>query len=114
VARNLSGALSVFGSLERLLMNAPCPTAANRREAIMTVGEYEERFWRTAPSFHQTFATSSGRNQTRRRLRIWVAAATVAVLSITCSVAYRHHGQTTTGQGQRMAMTVSDEFRLFL
>lgn len=79
----------------------------------MTLGEYEERFWRTAPSVHQTFAASSGRDQTRRRLRIWVAAATVAVLSITCGVAHRHHGQTTTGQGQRLAMTASDEFRLF-
>ena len=80
----------------------------------MTVGEYDERFWRTAPSLHQTFAASRGQNQTRRRLRIWVTAATVAVLSITCSVAHRHHGQATTGQGQRMAMIVSDEFRLFL
>jgi hypothetical protein len=53
----------------------------------MTIGEYEERFWRTAPSVHQTFAASRGRDQRRRRLRIWVAAATVAVLSITCSVA---------------------------
>jgi hypothetical protein len=114
VARNLSGALSVFDSLERLLINAPCSTASNRREAIMTVGEYEERFWRTTPSVHQTFAASRGRDQRQRRLRIWIAAATVAVLSITCSVAHRHHGQTTTGQGQRLAMTVSDEFRLFL
>ena len=80
----------------------------------MTVGEYEERFWGTAPSLHQTFAVSGRRNQRRRRLRIWVAAATVAVLSITCSVAHRHHGRTTAGEGQRMAMTVSDEFRLFL
>ena len=80
----------------------------------MTVGEYEERFWRTAPSLHQTFAASGGRNQTRRRLRIWVAAATVAVLSITCGLAHRHHGRTMTDQGQRLAMTVSDEFRLFL
>ena len=80
----------------------------------MTVGEYDERFWRTAPSLHQTFAASRGQNQTRRRLRIWVTAATVAVLSITCGVTHRHHGQATTGQGQRMAMTVSDEFRLFL
>lgn len=80
----------------------------------MTVGEYEERFWRDAPSLHQTFAAAGGRNQRRRRLGIWVAAATVAVLSITCSVAHRHHGQATTGQGQRMAMTISDEFRLFL
>ena len=80
----------------------------------MTVGEYEERFWRTAPSLHQTFATSRGRNQTRRRLRIWVAAATVAVLSITCGLAHRHHGRTMIDQGQRLAMTVSDEYRLFL
>src|SRR5271170_3505908 len=59
-----------------------------RREVIMTISEYEERFRFPAPSLHQTFAMTRGSNRGRRRTRrLWVAAAVVGVMTMTCKVA---------------------------
>jgi ferric-dicitrate binding protein FerR (iron transport regulator) len=98
-------------------------TAPDRREVIMIMSEYEERFRAPAPSLHQTFATTRGRSPgRRRRRRIWVAVAAVGVLTITYKVASHHavhswtisQSRTTATHGQTSPMTVSDEFRLFL
>jgi hypothetical protein len=57
----------------------------------MIMSEYEERFRPSAPSLHQTFAATRGRNRGRRRhRRIWVAAAAVGVLMVTYKVASPH------------------------
>jgi hypothetical protein len=88
----------------------------------MTVSQYEERFRRPAPSLHQIFAATRGRNAKRRRRRIWVAAAAVAVLAITWKVASHHalpgwtsnHYRTTAAQARCVALIASEDFRLFL
>jgi hypothetical protein len=75
----------------------------------MTVNEYEERFRPPAPSLHQTFAATKGPNQKPHRRRILLAAAAVALLTITCSAKSHHalrnwtssHDRTTAAQEQR-------------
>ena len=74
----------------------------------MIMNEYEERFRSQAPALRQIFAATRGRNQERRRRRIWVAAAAVGVLMVTGTVATHHavhgwtssHARTTAVQGQ--------------
>ena len=86
----------------------------------MTMSEYEERFRPPGPSFHQTYAATRGRTTGRRR--IWLVAAAVGVLTLTCRVASHHavhgwtstHSRTTAVEGQRPLMAVSDEFIVFL
>jgi hypothetical protein len=79
----------------------------------MTVGQYEERFRRPAPSLHQIFAATRGRYKKRWRRRIWVAAAAVGAMAITWKVAPHPtlpgwtggHHRTTAAQEQKVAAT---------
>jgi hypothetical protein len=88
----------------------------------MTVSQYEERFRRPEPSLHQIFAAAGGRSDKRWWRRIWVAAAAVGVLAITCRVASHHippgwtgsHHRITAAQDQKVAVTGSEDFRQFL
>jgi hypothetical protein len=113
--QNFSPVLSVSRLLERRLSNAPCcPITAllpDRREVIMSMSEYEERFRPPAPSIHQIFAATRGRRQERWRWRgIWLVAA-IGVLTVTYRLASPHaipgwttgHTRTTACQGQRSA-----------
>jgi hypothetical protein len=62
-----------------------------RREVIMTISEYEERFRSPTPSLHQTFAATRGHNRGRLRTRrLGVAAALVGVMAMTCKIASLH------------------------
>ena len=96
-------------------------TAPDRREVAMTMSEYEERFRPPAASLYQTLTVASGRNAGRRRRRIWVVAAAIGVLAITCGAASHHavdgwtssHSRTTAFYGQKLAAAVSDEFSVF-
>jgi hypothetical protein len=74
-------------------------TLPDRREVIMIMSEYEERFRSPAPSLHQTFAATRGPNRGRRSRRLWVAAALVGVMTMTCKVASHHAVHTGTGNG---------------
>jgi hypothetical protein len=66
----------------------------------MTMSEYEERFRSPTPSLHQTFAATQGPNRGRRRSRrLWVAAALVGVMTMTCKVASHHAIHSGTGNG---------------
>ena len=57
----------------------------------MTMSEYEERFRPPAPSLHQTFAEVRGPNRGGKGgRRLWVAAALVAVMTITSKAALHH------------------------
>ena len=82
----------------------------------MTVSEYEECFRLPAPSLHEIFTATRGRNQGRRRLqRIWLVAAAIGVLTITSRVASHHPvhdwttslSRTTAVQGQSSPTVVS-------
>ena len=66
---------------------------SDRRDVIVTMNEYEERFRPPTPSLHQTFVGLQGPNRNRRRIRyLWAVAALV---------------------GGLIAGAVSDDFRLF-
>jgi hypothetical protein len=65
----------------------------------MIMSEYEERFRSPAPSLHKTFAATRGPNQGRRSRRLWVAAALVGVMTMTCKVASHHAVHSGTGNG---------------
>src|SRR5215472_7196211 len=66
-------------------------TFADAREVIMTMSEYEERFWPPAPSLHQTFAEVRRPNRGGRwSRRLWVTAALVGVMTITSKAAMHH------------------------
>ena len=66
----------------------------------MIMSEYEERFWSPTPSLHQTFAATRGPDRGRRRSRrLWVAAALVGVMTMTCKVASHHTVHSGTGNG---------------
>ena len=72
-------------------------TLLDRREVIMIISEYAERFQSTTPSLHQTLAAIRGPDRGRQRSRrLWVAAALVGVMTLTCKVASHHpvHGAT--------------------
>jgi hypothetical protein len=57
----------------------------------MTMNEYEERFWSSTLSLHQTFAEARGPNRGRRRSRpFWLAAALVGVKSMAINVVSHH------------------------
>jgi hypothetical protein len=64
----------------------------------MTMSEYEERFRRPTPSLHQIFAAARGTNRERRgSLPLWVAAALVGVMTMTCKVPSHHTIHSGTG-----------------
>jgi len=66
---------------------------SDRREVIVTMNEYEERFRPPTPSLHQTFVGSRGPNRRRRWIRyLWAVAALI---------------------GGLIVGAVSDDFRLF-
>jgi hypothetical protein len=66
----------------------------------MIMSEYEERFRSPAPSLHQTFAATRGPNRGRQRSRrLWVAAALVGVMTMTCKVASHHAVHSAMGNG---------------
>jgi hypothetical protein len=57
----------------------------------MIMSEYEERFQSRTLSLHQTFVMIRGPNRRRQRgRRLWVAAALVGVMTLTCKVASHH------------------------
>lgn len=57
----------------------------------MTNSEYEDRFRRPAPSWHQILTVNQSPNRTRRRRRRYlVAAALIAVMTLTMEVASHH------------------------
>ena len=64
----------------------------DRREVIMMMSEYEERFRSPTPSLHQIFAAARGPSRERPlSRRIWVAVALVGVMMMTCKVASHSH-----------------------
>jgi hypothetical protein len=66
----------------------------------MTVGEYEERFRRPAPSWHQILVATQSPNRTRRRKRRWlVGAALIAVITLATEIAPHHDARGHTGKG---------------
>jgi hypothetical protein len=77
----------------------------------MTFSEYEEWFHSSAPSLHQTFAATRGRNRCRHWRRIWLAAAAAVMLTITYKAASHHavhsrttsHSRATAAQGREVA-----------
>jgi hypothetical protein len=69
----------------------------------MTVSEYEERFRSPTPSLHQTLVAARGPNRGRRRGRgLWVAAALLGVMTMTCKVALHHAIHSETGNGSQV------------
>jgi len=69
----------------------------------MTMSEYEERFRRPTPSLHQIFAAARGTNRERRgSLPLWLAAALVGVMTMTCKVPSHHTIHSGTGDGDRL------------
>jgi hypothetical protein len=57
----------------------------------MSMSEYEERLDPPAPSLHQIFAATRGRDRGRKWRRcVWVATAVLAVVTMTCKVAPHH------------------------
>jgi hypothetical protein len=84
----------------------------------MSMSEYEERFRPRAPSLHQVFATAGGQRQERLfRGRMWVAAAALGVVIVTCAITSPYtldgwssgHSRTTACQAQNSRM-VAHEF----
>jgi hypothetical protein len=75
----------------------------DRREVIMTMSEYEERFRSPTPSLHQTFAAIRGPNRGRQRnRRFWVAAALVSAMTMTFKVASHHAIHSNTGSASQI------------
>ena len=65
----------------------------------MTVGEYEERFRRPVSSWHQILtATQSPIQARRRRWRSLVAAALLAVMTLTVEIASHHAAHSPSGK----------------
>jgi hypothetical protein len=78
-------------------------TLPDRREVVMIMSEYEERFWSPTPSLHQTFAAIRGpKRRQRRSRRFWVAATLVGVMMMTCTVASHHTIHSRTGNGSQV------------
>src|SRR5215472_17754459 len=66
-------------------------TLPDRREVIMNMSEYEERFWSPTPSLHQIFTEARGPNRGRWRSRgLWAAVALVGVMTLTSKAALQH------------------------
>lgn len=66
----------------------------------MTVGEYEERFRRPVSSWHQILtATQSPIQARRRRWRSLVAAALLAVITLTVEIALHHAAHSPSDKG---------------
>jgi hypothetical protein len=58
---------------------------------VMKTSEYEERFQRPVPSWHQLLKVNRGPSQSRRRRwRVLVAAALIAVVSLTTDLVSHH------------------------
>ena len=69
----------------------------------MIMSEYEERFRSPTASLHQTLAPARGPNRGRRRSRrLWVAAAFVGVMTMTCKGALHHIIHSETGNGSQV------------
>ena len=69
----------------------------------MIMSEYEERFHPPKPSLHQIFTAARGRRRERRAsLRLWVAAALVGVMTMTCKVASHHTVHSGTVDGSQI------------
>ena len=69
----------------------------------MIMSEYEERFHPPKPSLHQIFTAARGRRRERRgSLPLWVAAALVAVMTMTCKVTSHHTIHSGTGDGSQV------------
>lgn len=69
----------------------------------MSMSEYEERFRSPTPSLHQIFAAARGSNRERRgNLRLWVAAALVGVMTMTCKATSHHTVHSGTGGGSQV------------
>ena len=69
----------------------------------MSMSEYEDRFRPLTPSLHQIFTAARGPKRERRgNLRLWVAAALVGVMTMTCKVASHHTNHSETGNGSQV------------
>ena len=69
----------------------PGRPSRDRREVIMTMSEYEERFRSPLPSLYQISAAARGAYRGRRRGRyFWVAAALVGVMTMMDQLAAPH------------------------
>jgi hypothetical protein len=70
------------------------------QEGVMTVSEYEERFRPPAPSVHQAFIDMHGPKwKRRRRLRLWIAAALLGLMTATMTTASHRTADIDPGQG---------------
>jgi hypothetical protein len=66
----------------------------------MKISDYEERFQRPAPSWHQILTVNQSPNRTRRRRRrCLVAAALTAVVTLTMEVGSHHAAHSHAGNG---------------
>jgi hypothetical protein len=64
----------------------------------MSMSEYEERLHPTAPSLHQIFAATRGRNRGRNWRRcVAVATAVLGMVTMTCKVVPHHTTDSLTG-----------------
>ncbi len=64
----------------------------------MSMSEYEERLRPLAPSLHEIFAATRGRDRGRRWRRcVLVATAVLGVVTMTCKVAPHHTVDSLTG-----------------
>jgi hypothetical protein len=75
----------------------------------MKFSEYEERFQRPAPSWHQILMVNQGPNRKRRRRRrCLVATAVIAMMMLTIEIAPHHdaHGHAGKGSGREPAFDV--------
>ena len=75
----------------------------DRREVIMSMSEYEERFHPPTPSLHQIFTAARGPKRERRgSLPLWVTVALVGVMTMTCKVTSHHTVHSGTGDGSQV------------
>ena len=87
VRTGIGAALSPNNSREISPTISGDSTSPDRREAIMTMSEYEERFRPPAPSLHQTFSATRGPDRGRRRSqRFWAVAVLVGVMTMAFKV----------------------------
>lgn len=75
----------------------------------MTMSEYEERFRSPARSLHQIFAEVRGPNRgRRRRRRLWVAAASVGIMTMTSKAALQYITHTNGAQVWKSGIQACD------
>jgi hypothetical protein len=71
-----------------------------RRDTRMTVSEYEDRFRRPEPSWHQILTVIQSLNRTRgRRRRCFFAAALIGVATLTIEIASHYATHNHAGNG---------------